>query len=173
MGIATALTLTTVGTIATGLVDLVAGYSVLLGGLCSVLPNAIFARRIFGSVHKGGALNKHTDGPGNGSSARGASRPVAESACAQTDGLEADPSEVVGSMMRAEVGKLVSVVGLLALTFTVVEPLYTPALIGAFGVVHLTSSIVTLWKAQGRRPGRAAAREQELASEADGLDGQQ
>ena len=76
-------------------------------------------------------------------------------------------------MMRAEVGKLVSVVGLLALTFTVVEPLYTPALIGAFGVVHLTSSIVTLWKAQGRRPGRAAAREQELASEADGLDGQQ
>ena len=88
----------------------------LAGALASVLPTAWWALKVFGRQ-----------------------RPIAGSEdAAQNDGLaNAGAAAEVGSMYRAEITKLVTMMVLLVLALLVVKPLNAGALIGGFLAAYL------------------------------------
>ena len=108
------------------LVDRIAGFSVVLGGLSSFLPNAYFAFRLFETQRK--RVSRHLDGR----------------EAADLDEEEAGhlATGELGAFLRAETGKLVLMAVLLVMAFSLVDPLNAGALIGGFVLTHLVHILV-------------------------------
>ena len=124
-GLGAQLCLVTLVFVVAYFVDRVAAVSGLLGGFASLLPNAYFALRVFGK--RGGSTGKQ---------GRGATGKLDEANAGRLAASE------LGVFYRAEVGKLASTAVLLALTFSLLEPLNAGALVGGFVMTHLGHVLV-------------------------------